>query len=86
MLRPQRTALMIEEMSSLIRIILAAYLAAGQPEPMAKPTLAAFRASISAKPSPVTATTLFSLSRMSPKPLAKTSLSCGLALDMTLTG
>jgi hypothetical protein len=47
----------MDETSSLMRIIFAALLAAGTPEPILNPTSEAFSAATSAKPSPVTATT-----------------------------
>lgn len=59
MLRPHRTALMIEEKLSSMRVIEAASRATSVPEmPIANPTSAFLRAGASLVPSPVTATTL----------------------------
>jgi hypothetical protein len=56
MFLPHITALMADSKSSLVNISELACLAAEHPDPMARPTSACSRASMSLIPSPVTAT------------------------------
>jgi hypothetical protein len=56
MFLPHITALIVDSKLSFIKIISDASLATLHPEPIAKPTSAAFNASTSLIPSPVTAT------------------------------
>lgn len=75
------TALIADSKSSLVRMSELAYLAAEHPDPMARPTSACSRASISLIPSPVTAT-VFELFF---KPITMRSLSSEFARVKTLT-